>query len=400
MENITRFGIISYSAIVLLAFAFLFIGNRVVNYTPEERDIEANIYRARVTAVISETEHVTDHETWQSITFEAEISRGERRGETAHFTQNVRGHFLERFPRAARVGDRVMLSSTAQGTWNFIDYVRIHQIMILGGVFVAAILIFGRNKGFNALLALGLTAGAVFFVFIPAIFAGHNIYFWSILVCIYTVLVTLFIINGMSQKTAAAITGCLGGVIAAGVLTFVMNITMELTGITQNDSVHLLHLTDTPINLNAIIFAGIIIGAVGAIMDMAVSVSSSLWEIKEKRPESVFQDIFTSGLQIGKDILGSNINTLILAYIGSSLTIILILLGWDVSLFRLMNRELIIVELLKAIVGSFGIFLTMPLTAFICAILYTGDFSRPRFRLRKKKEPPAEEEFPFFYDVN
>jgi uncharacterized membrane protein len=354
-----------------LAFAFLFIGNRVVGYVPEERDAEANVYRARVLTIVSEQEHVTGSEAWQAIVFEAEITRGERRGEIAHFTQNIRGHFLERFPRGAQPGDRVMLGLTPQGTWNFIDYVRIHQILLLGGAFVALVLIFGRLKGFNALLALGLTAGAVFAVFIPSIFAGHNIYVSSIVVCIYTVLVTLFIINGVSKKTAAAISGCLGGVVAAGLLIFIMNAAMMLTGITQTESIHLLHLTAVPINLNAIIFAGIIIGAVGAIMDMAVSVSSSLWEIKIKKPETDFNEIFKSGLHIGKDILGSNINTLILAYIGSSLTVILIFLGFDSSIFRLMNRELVIVELLKAIVGSFGILLAMPLTAAVCAWLYT-----------------------------
>jgi uncharacterized membrane protein len=365
-----KFTVVSYLIIVFLALVFIFVGNRVVGYTPETNDSNT-VYRARVTAVVSEEERSSAFETYQAFVFEAQITRGEQRGETVRFTQNTRGHFLERHVRAAQVGDRVMLSLLTNGNWSFIDYERLHQIIILGGAFVALVLIFGRVKGFNALLALGLTAGAVFLVFIPSIFAGYNIYLSSIVVCIYTVLVTLFIINGISQKSAAAIIGCLFGVVAAGVLTFIMNISMMLTGITQTESIHLLHLTDVPINLNAIIFAGIIIGAVGAIMDMAVSVSSSLWEIKEKQPDLTFHDIFTSGVQIGKDILGSNINTLVLAYIGSSLTIILILLGFDVSLFRLMNRELIIVELLKAIVGSFGIFLTMPLTAFICAALYT-----------------------------
>ncbi|MCL2604458.1 MAG: YibE/F family protein [Defluviitaleaceae bacterium] len=369
-ENKKR-AVISYLTIVFLALAFIFVGNRIIGYAPEESG-EAYVYRARVVSVVSEQEHITADEVWRSIVFEARITeRGERRGETAQFTQNVRGHFLERFPRAAQAGDRIMLGLSPQGAWNFIDYVRIHQIVILGSVFAALILIFGRSKGFNALLALGLTAGAVFLVFIPSIFEGYNIYVSSIVVCVYTVLITLFIINGVSQKTAAAITGCLGGVVAAGLLTFIMNAAMMLTGITQSESIHLLHLTATPINLNAIIFAGIIIGAVGAIMDMSVSVSSSLWEIKIKKPDTDFQEILKSGIQIGKDILGSNINTLILAYIGSSLTIILIFLGFDVSIFRLMNRELIIVELLKAIVGSFGIFLTMPLTAFVCAVLYT-----------------------------
>jgi uncharacterized membrane protein len=396
MDENKKSAFVSYLVIVFLAVAFLFIGNRVVGYTPRESEREETVHRARVTALVSEQEHTIGNDTWQSFTFEAEITRGEHRGELVRFSQSLRGTFLEQFPRTAQPGDRIMLGSSPMGGWRFIDYVRIHQIIILGAAFVAMVLIFGRGKGFNALLALGLTAGAVFLVFIPSIFAGNNIYISSIIICVYTVLVTLLIINGVSQKTAAAITGCLGGVIAAGLLTFIMNVSMMLSGITQTESNTLLHLTYPPVNLNAIIFAGIIIGAVGAIMDMAVSVSSSLWELKIKHPEISFNEIFKSGIQIGKDILGSNINTLILAYIGSSLTIILILMSIDISLFQLMNRELIIVELLKAIVGSFGIFLTMPLTAFICAALYTGNFKPPAF---KKTEKNTEPEFPFFYDV-
>ena len=388
---------ISYLVIVVLAVAFLFIGSIIIR-EPSEYDpaaADAAIHRARVRTVVSEQEHITGDEVWHSFIFEAEVTHGERRGETARFTQNVRGHFLERFPRAARMGDRIMLGYSDMHGWAFIDYVRIHQIMVLGGMFILMVLFFGRSKGFNALLALGLTVGAVFLIFIPAILAGRNIYFWSIIICAYTILTTLFIINGLSQKTAAAITGCIGGVIAAGTLTFIMNITMMLTGITQTESINLLHMTDVPINLNAIIFAGIIIGASGAIMDMAVSISSSLWELKEKQPDASFADIFSSGLQIGKDILGSNINTLILAYIGSSLTIILIFIGFDISLFRLMNRELIIVELLQAIVGSFGIFLTMPLTAFVCGVLYTGELPTPHSGINR-----LEEDRPKFYEVD
>jgi len=316
----------------------------------------------------------------------------------ARFSQNTHATFLERHVRPAQVGDRIMLRETAAGGWNFTDYVRIHQIVILGGVFVVMLLAFGRSKGFNALLALGLTAGAIFLVFIPSIMAGRNIYFWAVLVCVYTIFVTLFIINGISRKSAAAIAGCIGGVVAAGLLTVFMNASMMLSGITQSESNLLLQVFDTPVDLNAIIFAGILIGAVGAIMDMAVSISSALWEIKEQQEDIFIYDLYLSGVKIGKDIIGSNINTLILAYIGSSLTIILIWLGFDASLFHTLNRELIIVELLKAIVGSFGIFLTMPLTALVCAFLYT-QVSTPKPPKEKKEQKTEASDTPMFYDI-
>ena len=364
------FDFVAYVIVVLFSLVFLFVGNRVATGDMVLDDEEGGglVFEARVLGVLSVREQDADSRV---ITFEAEIVRGERRGERVTFTQNVREYFLDRFPREAREGDRVMLGLTARGTWSFIDYVRIYHIMGLGAAFVVLLLVFGRVKGFNSLLALGLTCTAVFAVFIPAILSGRNIYLSAILVCVYSVVTTIFIINGVNKKSAAAVTGCLGGIIAAGLITFLMNMAMELTGVTQTESIHLLYISDVPIDLNAIIFAGIIIGAAGAIMDMAVSISSALWEIKKQLPGSGFGDIYKSGISIGKDIIGSNINTLVLAYIGSSLTLVLIFVVRSTSMLRLFNREWVIVELLQAIIGSFGIFLAMPLTALVCALLYS-----------------------------
>ncbi|MCL2387685.1 MAG: YibE/F family protein [Defluviitaleaceae bacterium] len=374
MEN-RIIKILPYVVILVLSLVFLYVGNRIAVRGVADNEV-TQFYEARVRVVVSVEDHSTAFEEWQTIMFEAEILRGERRGERVTFMQNTRGHFFERFPRVAEVGDRVILGEGAQGAWSFIDYVRIYGIMILGGIFVILLIIFGRVKGFNSILSLGLTCTAIFGVFIPSIISGMNIYISAIIVCIYSIVTTIFIINGFNRKSIAAVAGCLGGVLIAGILTLIMNRALELTGITQSESIHLITLFENPIDLNAIIFAGIIIGATGAIMDIAISISSALWEVKAQAPQTTFSDLFKSGINIGKDILGSSINTLVLAYIGSSLTVILILLGWGVSLFRLMNRELVIVELLQAIAGSFGIFFAMPLTALICAVLFA---EKPQF---------------------
>jgi len=234
------------------------------------------------------------------------------------------------------------------------------------------LLAFGGKKGFNTLLTLGLTCGAVFAVFIPSILSGQNIYLWSILVCLYSILTTLLILNGYNKKSLSAILGCFGGVLIAGGITIFMDGALSLTGVINDEAVYLSYLpTETPINLRAIIFAGIIIGAMGAIMDVAMSISSSLWEVKKNvrniRPKALFR----SGINIGKDIMGTMSNTLILAYIGSSLSMVLLLTVYDSSLLYLLNREMIIVEVLQALVGSFGILFSIPLTSFFSSLIYT-----------------------------
>ena len=365
---------IPYVMVLALAIAFLFIGNHIATegMVVYDVDADASIFEARILRQIGVTDHYAFRDEWQIFTFEAEIiTRGERRGEIFTFTQNTRGFFYERFGRIAADGDRIMVALLASGAWNFIDYVRIHNVVILGVVFIVLLVVFGRFKGFNSVLSMGLTCSVIFAVLVPAILSGRNIYIVSIIVCIYAIITTIFVINGVNKKSVSAVIGCFGGVLAAGLITLFMSHTMELVGLTHGESLNLLHLFDeTPLDLNAIIFAGIIIGAVGAIMDMAVSVSSALWELKTQMPNATFSDIFKSGITIGKDILGSSINTLVLAYIGSSLTVLLFLLSHVHSLVRILNRELVLVELLQAIVGGFGIFLTMPLTALVCAALF------------------------------
>jgi uncharacterized membrane protein len=140
--------------------------------------------------------------------------------------------------------------------------------------------------------------------------------------------------------------------------------------VTGDESIYLAYLPmDTPINLQAIIFASIIIGAMGAIMDVAMSISSALSEIKRQSPEITSKGLLSSGITIGKDILGTMSNTLVLAYIGSALSTVILLTVSDASLLFLLNREMIVVEILQALVGSFGIFFAIPLTSLFAAWL-------------------------------
>jgi uncharacterized membrane protein len=151
-----------------------------------------------------------------------------------------------------------------------------------------------------------------------------------------------------------------------------MSKVLFLTGIVDDNSWYLVNLpVDPPINLKAIIFAGIVIGAMGAVEDVATSIASSLWEIKEKVGNIKFETLFRSGLTIGRDIMGSMANTLIRAYIGSSLSVVLVLSIYsNSSLLRLLNMEMIVVEILQALIGSLGILFAMPLTAFFCSVFY------------------------------
>ena len=231
----------------------------------------------------------------------------------------------------------------------------------------------GMIKGLNTILSLIFTCLAIFLVFIPSVLAGRSIYLWSIITCLFIILMTLLFINNLSKKTLCACLSCIVGVSLTALLTLLMSKIMSLTGILDEQSYYL-QLMDTskPFDLKAIIFAGIILGAVGAIMDVAVELSASLLEVyeKAKNEDKNIKSLWNSGLNIGRDMMGTMSNTLVMAYIGNSISTTLLLLSYSGSLIELLNREMIIVELLQILVGSFGLLLTIPFTSIICSLIY------------------------------
>jgi len=374
-----------YIGILVLSAAFLFFGNMVASRGWDGfLEADEQVFSAVVTEVTDIIEDVQEfgHGIYirnTIIAFSARITSGERRGMMVSTTHIV-PDFIEVIERDIESGDRIILMYNDHfGEFFFAGHARINYIAILGALFFLAIILLGGKKGFNSIIALGFTCMAIFLVFIPAILSGMNIYTTTAVIATYSILTTLLIVVGVNKKALSAILGCLGGVLLAGLLMYSMDVIMQLTGLVDQEARMLLNLpTGHVIDLRAIIFAGVVIGSAGAIMDVAMSLASSLWEVRQAGGVADFRSIFKSGIEIGKDILGTMLNTLILAYIGSSLSLILLIVAYTTSTIELLNSEMIIVEFLRALVGSFGMLLTVPLTAAICAWLYP-------------EEPPLEE---------
>ena len=255
--------------------------------------------------------------------------------------------------------------------WYADQYDRASGLIILGIIFITFVILFGRKKGINTIIALIFTCLSIFMVYIPAIISGKNIYLWSILTCLYIGISTLLIVQGATKKSFAAMIGCLTGTAISGILTVIMSKVLSLTGMLNDESMYLYYMNaDNPIDLKAIIFGSIIVGAIGAIMDVAIDIASALNEVINASEKPTFEKTVKSGFEIGRDIIGTMANTLVLAYIGSSLSCTLLTASYSGSLTYLLNREAIIVEMLQALVGSLGIFATIPLTTYISAFLY------------------------------
>lgn len=310
-----------------------------------------------------------------SIEFTAKILNGYKKGMKVPAVQTVDSYLPVKI-KEIEVGDKILLcriNDPKDGNyWMFAEYLRSDTLLWLGGAFIALLIVFGHIQGINTILSLTFTCVSVFYVLIPAILAGKNIYFWAICVAVFITAMTLLIVYGTSKKALCAAMGCLAGTAVSGEIASVTGYIMNLTGVLNDESLYLLYLNpENPINLKAITFAAILIGAIGAIMDVAISLSSALYEVKEKAPDTPANEIFRSGLTIGRDMMGTMANTLVLAYIGSSLSLVLLLIAYRTSWLGLFNRELIVAEILQTLSGSIGILFTIPLTSLICAWIYT-----------------------------
>lgn len=337
-------------------------------------ELDGEIIKAKVIRVTDvQTQNISGESEFVTVKFKAQALNSDLRGKTLDAVQEIDKSYAFS-PRQVEQGDKILIDSYVQNgeqMFYFGDFIRITPLLWLLVIFCVLVIVFSKMQGLKTVVSLGFTCLSVFCVLIPAILNGHNIYLWSILVCVFITVMTLAIISGFNVKALCAGIGCISGVMCAGLITLIMDKFLNMTGLLEEESIYLVQLyPDNPINLKAIIFAMIIVGAVGAVMDVSMSISSSLHELRIKSPDIRPKELMKSGFTIGRDMMGTMANTLVLAYIGSSLTCVLLLVAYNSSIEQVINREVIVAEILQALAGSMGMLLTLPLTSAVCSVVY------------------------------
>lgn len=335
---------------------------------------EEEYIKGKITALVDIVSPVEgDTETKEIPIYEVSLLSGDRKGESRQI--ELPRYRSEEYNLDVKVGDRVVLyyeyDVNLGDRYYIIDIDKRLPMLSLGFLFVFLILLISRKRGFRALLSLGITVLFIFRIFIPAILEGKSPIFYAVVTGLFSILLSIFFMTGFRKKGVLAILGSLGGVFFAGLLSYVLAKYMSLSGFETADSLSLASQLRN-IRLAELIPAGIIIGSMGAVMDVAMSIATALHEMSEQNSELSRKQLFYSALNIGNDIIGTMINTLILAYIGSSLLMILLLSiqKGDYPWIRILNFEEIVVEILRSIAGSIGILISVPLTAYLGAILY------------------------------
>ena len=250
------------------------------------------------------------------------------------------------------------------------DIVREKYLIGLVVFFFASIILIGRKKGLKSILGLVITILSIFFILVATIFKGYNAIIVSIGTCFLIIVLTFAIIGGWNKKTFSAALGTLGGVVLAGVIASITGYLAQLSGAGKEEAIMLsVASKDVVFNFRELLFAEIIVSALGACMDVGMSISSSLSELKMKNPSITAKELFKSGMNIGGDMIGTMTNTLILSFIGSSLVLVLLYMSSSIKFIDVINIEAIATEAVCAIAGSIGIVYTVPITAIIYAFM-------------------------------
>lgn len=380
MKNIKSYkNIIIYVATLIFSVIFIAVGYKT-NIIELSKDGTSKSYRAEVISIEEVSEEKIDYGydnmSSKTIRFTAEIKSSNLKDQTVEAFQYI-DEAIEVNPKQIEVGDDILISELSsrlnleENVWTFMEYYRTDSIIMIAAVFFLFLVLFCRKKGLNTIISLAITCLAIFMVFIPSILNGKNIYMSSIIICMFIIFTSLFIINGAHKKTLCAIVGNLGGLAAAGILAYFISNTLHLTGLIDQDSIFLLMINpDNPIDLKAILWSSIVIGSLGAVMDISMSIASAINELAENIENKSFKVFLRSGLNIGQDSIGTMTNTLMLAYIGSSLSIVLLMMVYNSDFMNLINLEMIVYEILQAIIGSMGILFAIPITSAFSAYIF------------------------------
>lgn len=234
----------------------------------------------------------------------------------------------------------------------------------------ASIICIGGRKGLKSILGLFFTMYLVVAFLLPAVFSGWSPILCSIVTAVLSTTVTLYLLNGQSNKTFAAVLSTICGVICSLVFFMIMSRMLHLDGFSVSDTEGLLLIQqNTGLKIKDVLFAGVLISSLGAIMDVGMSITSSLHEVYSHNQNLSAKELFLSGISIGKDMIGTMTNTLILAFTGSAFVTLLIFISYQVQWNQLLNSNYLSIEIAQGLCGTFGIVMTIPVASFITSVL-------------------------------
>lgn len=252
------------------------------------------------------------------------------------------------------------------------NYSRSTSLYILVFIFLALLVIVGDIKGVKSAISLIFTLACIIFFTVPTIFNGYSPILISIITIIMISAITLLLVDGYTKKTFVAFCGSAGGVICAGIIFMFSSKILHISGynLEEVEPIFLVSV-QTGLQLKYVLFAGVLIAAVGAVLDVAMSIASTLQELYDQNPKISTKQLYRSGLNVGRDMIGTMSNTLILAYAGGSFGTMILMMAYSVNYQQVINMDSLVIEIAQALAGSMGIILTVPIVAWLGSRILT-----------------------------
>lgn len=295
---------------------------------------------------------------------------GARKGEELDITSSS-GYL---FGATCKVGMKVIVMQSVAGETTIASVYsqdREWVIYIFALLYLLALCVIGGKQGIKGCLGLIFTFFCVIFVYLPLVYLRFSPFWAAVFICFLTTLVTMYLIGGPTKKTCAATLGTLAGVVLAGLSAWCFSNASGISGYNVSDIETLMTLWNTNrIQVGGLLFSGLLISCLGAVMDVAMSISSAIDEIYKQNNSLTRKELFKAGMRVGRDMMGTDSNTLILAFAGSSVSTLLLDYAYDLPYQQIINSNNIGIAIMQGLAGSFGIVLSVPLTVLICTVLF------------------------------
>ena len=361
--------------LILIFLIFVFSINRIDKTQLVSRDGQT-FEKGVVTEILQDNLQSDGSRLGEQVVL-VKMLTGVRAGETIETTSSA-GYL---FGAPCRVGMHVVVMQSVAGDSTISSvYAQNREwvIYIFAALYILILCLVGGKQGIKASAGLIFTFLCILFVYLPLVYRGWSPFWVSVFLCIITTVVTLYLIGGPTRKTLVATLGTVAGVIIAGIAATAFSAASGITGWNVSDIESLLTLTYTnEVQVGGLLFSGLLISSLGAVMDVAMSISSAISEIYMQNPALSRAALFRAGMRVGRDMMGTDSNTLILAFAGSNISMLVLNYAYDLPYQQIINSNNIGIAIMQGLSGSFGIVLSVPMTVLLAVLFFRRKQAAP-----------------------
>ena len=331
---------------------------------------KVEIVKARVLEVVSQEKKEVPGTDVQSVyqTIKAEILEGDKKGQTI----TIENDFL-----VLKKGDKFFLRHSIDGLdgremYSVRDIDRRGAVLGFIILFMAVVIIFSGKQGLRSILSLAGSFFVILYVLVPSLLKGYPPIPTSIAIAAVILFLAIFLTHGFNRESTVAFTGTVLAVILTGILAY-MGVTLaHLSGFASDEAVYLNFNTRGMLDFAGLLLGGIMIGVLGVLDDIAITQAAVVSELYNSASHLSKKEIYNKALRVGKEHVGALVNTLALAYTGASLPLLLLFSASDSSMASIINQEIFATEIIRTVVGSIGLILTVPITTFLAVYMLKG----------------------------